>query len=561
MIRKTIQLITLGVLLNAGVNAQSVEDAKKAYFDGKLFEAVEILKSQAGSNPEAAYWLTKAYIAHDDIDLAKSTLSSAIGANANNALLLAAKGQLALIDKKPAEAKKDFEAAIAAAGKGDKNVILNAVGGAIAKEFNNVEKIGDINYAVTILKEAFNAESGLKEKKQDKRLLAAIAVNLGDALRKQNPGEGSEAYKYYQDALMFDPTFVQAEFRKALIFKSQRNYQMMMERLEKAIAANSAFVPALYEMYYYWLGIKDLNSAQLIADKIKQATPQNPNNEYFTASTYYIDGKYDQAISSAKSVIASAGSMVNPAAFKVIAYSLIEGKKDTAAAIPYVDDYFKRQNKEQVVPKDYILKAIAYSTTPGKEQEVYQTLMTAVDADTSVANKIEILEEAAKLYATKGNYAMQADLNAKLLDVKPADKVTINDYFNAGYYGYYRSGQYEKSWKIFDKVRTKYSNVNYGYLWTFQNSKIFDSVNAKNVLVPDAEKLIAFSQTDSAKDAKSNIFNAAFTLATYYNNVKSDKENGLKYLLIAYDAQENPAVKEQLAPFIEQLGGSVTKTQ
>lgn len=558
MIKKSISLAALGLLLSTGIYAQSIQEGRKAYYDGKLYEAVSMLKSQAG-NPEGAYWLAKSYIERDDITQANAVVTQALGSNASNPYLLAAKGQLQLIDKKPAEAMQSFNAAIAAAGK-DKASVLNAVGGAIAKEFNNVDKIGDINFAVQKLEEAYALEKGEKEKNQNKQLLADIAVNLGDALRKQKPGEGGRPFELYQDALMYDPTFAQAEFRKALIFKSQRNYPMFMERLDKAVNANPSFVPALYEQYYYWLGTKDMNSAQIVADKIKAATPQNPNNEYFTASTYYLNKQYDQAINSAKSVIASAKELVNPSAYKVIAYSLIEGKKDTAAAISYVDDYFKYQSKSEIVPKDYTLKAMAYSTTPGKEQAIYQTYMDAIAADTSVENKIDILEEGGKFFGTKGMYKMQGDLYAKLIDVKPADRATINDYFNAGYYGYYRSGQYQKSWDIFDKVRTKFPTMNYGYLWAFQNSKIFDSTNAKNILVPDAEKLIAFSQTDTTKEGKANLYNAAFTLATYYTNVKSDKVNGLKYLKMAYDAQENPQIKEQLAPYIKQLGGTVSAT-
>lgn len=167
----------------------------------------------------------------------------------------------------------------------------------------------------------------MKEKNQDKKLLADIAVNLGDALRKQKPGEGSRPFELYQEALTYDPTFAQAEFRKALIFKSQRNAPMYMERLEKAVAANPSFIPALYEMYYYWFGRNDMNSAQIVADKIKAAAPQDPNNEYFAASTYYFNKQYDQAINSAKSVIASAKDLANPSAYKIIAYSLIEGKR------------------------------------------------------------------------------------------------------------------------------------------------------------------------------------------------------------------------------------------
>ncbi|MBK7097551.1 MAG: hypothetical protein IPH58_03225 [Sphingobacteriales bacterium] len=62
-------------------------------------------------------------------------------------------------------------------------------------------------------------------------------------------------------------------------------------------------------------------------------------------------------------------------------------------------------------------------------------------------NRIDMLQEGAKFFASKGKYDMQGELLAKLIEIKPAERVTINDYFNAGYFGFYRAGQYEKSWK------------------------------------------------------------------------------------------------------------------
>lgn len=550
MINKTIRLAALGLVLSSGVFAQSVQDGKKAYFDGKLFEAVNILKSQTG-NPEGAYWLAKAYIDHDDIAEANAVVSKALSANANDPFLLAAKGQLLLDGHKAAEARQSFDAAVAAANKNNKAEVLNAVGAAIAREFNNVEKVGDINFGVQKLEEAYALEKSVKEKNQNKQLLADIAVNLGDALRKQKPGEGSRPFELYQEALMYDPTFAQAEYRKALIFKSQRNYPMYMERLDKAIAANPSFVPALYEQYYYWFGRLDMNSAQTIADKIKAAVPQDPNNEYFSASTHYFNKQYDQAIASAKNVIATAKDLANPSAYKIIAYSLIEGKKDTAAAIPFVDDYFKMQHKDEFMPKDYTLKAMAYSTTPGKEQVIYQTYLDAVKADTSLENKIDILEDGAKFLGTKGMYQLQGDLYAKLLEIKPGDRVTINDYFNAGY-ALYRAKQYENSWKLFDQMRTKHADKNYGYLWTFLNSSIYDSAYTKNISVPDAEKYLAFSKTDAAAD-KNYIYRAAMYLAVYYANVAKDNAKAVENFQIAHDAATDPNAKAQIQSYIDML--------
>lgn len=556
MINKTIRLAALGVLLGSGVFAQSVQDGKKAFFDGRLYEAVNILKTQSG-NPEGAYWLVKSYIDHDDIPEANAVLTKALAANPNDPLLLAAKGQLQLNAHKAVEAQQSFNAAIAAANKNNKAAVLNAVGAAIAREFNNVEKVGDINFGVAKLEEAYALEKSVKEKNQDKQLLADIAVNLGDALRKQKPGEGSRPFELYQEALMYDPSFAQAEYRKAMIFKSQRNYPMFMERLDKAIVANPSYLPALYGMYEYWMFMKgDMNSAQLIADKIKAAAPKDPNNGYFAASTHYFNKQYNEAINEAKGVISTAKDLANPSAYKIIAYSLIEGKKDTAAAIPYVDEYFKMQHKDEFMPKDYTLKAMAYSTTPGKEQVIYQTYLDAVKADTSLENKIDILEEGGKFLGTKGMYKLQGDLYAKLLEIKPASRITINDYFNAGYYGYYRSGQYEKSHTLFETAKMKFPDLHYGYLFTYLNQRQIDTTRSGERFIKDADDLVKFALTgkDTTLD-KIRVFYAAQDLGAYYANVAKDNAKAIEYFKIASDFTDDADAKTQMKAYIDMLSG------
>lgn len=556
MIKKAIRLFTLAILFSAGVYAQSVQDGMKAYFSGRTVAAMDIL-SKSATNPEGAYWLSQLYLDDDEKAQAQQVITSALAANPNNPLLLVAKGQILLTDKRVAEAQQNFDAAIAASKgkKGDEPVVLNAIGRAIVTVFNNVDKVGDINYAVQKLEQARDIVNGMKAKDRDSWLLADIYTNLGDAYRKAKPGEGSQAFDSYQNALTVNPNFAQAEFRKALIFKSQRNYDFYEESLNKAIADDPGFLPAYYELYYYKLGLKDYNSAKNYAEKIKQYSPNDPNNEYFNAQTLYLNKQYDQAINTANALVSKAGDRANSKVYKLIAYSYLD-KKDTAAAIPYVDKYFEKVKKAEIVPQDYTLKAMAYSASPGKEQVIYQAYLDGAKADTSLANKTDLLEEGAKFFGSKGLYSQQAGLFNELLNIKP--NPTINDYWNAGY-AYYKASKYEDSWKVYDVIRNKFNTMNYGYLFTHLNSKIFDSTNAKNIAVPDAEKLIAYSKTDTSKDATKNIFTASWFLANYYNDVAKDKAKAIEYLKVSKDAIEDPAAKESIQSSIESLQKSMVK--
>ncbi len=561
MMKKTIHLLALGVLLNAGVYAQSVEDGVKAYYNGNYASAVSILEKH-GDKQEAAYWLAESYFSQGKTALAKAAVDKAIAAKPGDAYTLVAKGHYLLLENKVAEAGQSFEAAIAAAGKKDedKAKVLNAVGNAITKVFNNVDKVGDIRYAVAKLEEAKNLVMGMKEKSRPAQLLADINTNLADATLKANPGDGSKAFVLYQDAMNADPTFAKAEYRKSMIFKSQKNTELYLQTLEKASAANPANVAVLEELYnYYSFTAQDAVKAKPYGDKIVALLPPGPNVEYFKAAGSYFAKDYTGAITIGKDIIAKAGEQADPRTYKLIAYSLI-ANKDTAAAIPFVEDYFKNQAKDQISSFDYALKATAYSNTPGKEAEVIKTYMEAAAADTTVAGKVEILEEGAKNFAKSGKGVLAGDLYAKILELKPADKLTINDYFNAGYTGYYKSGQYDKAWKVFDAARTKFPNWNYGYMLAAGSSKVFDSTNAQNIMVPDAEKYINYLQspndTSAAPAKRAETFKTALSLAIFYINDKKDSQNGLKYLHIAHDNADDAAAKAQVAEYIKGLGGT-----
>jgi len=563
MMKKTIQLLALGVFANTVVFGQSVEDGIKAYYNGNYASAINILEKQS-SDPNGAYWLAKSLFEIQKNDKANEVLLKALAANGSNFLLLAAKGQSSLLQNKQADARQSFEAAIAAAGKKeeDQAQALNAVGNAVTEVYNNIDKVGDIKYAVEKLEAAKVAIMGVKEKKRDMRLLADINTNLGEASLKANPGEGSRAFTLYQDALSAYPSFARAEYNKAKIFKSQRNLEMYLEALQKTTSINGDYLPALNDLYEYnAFTVKSMDAAKPYGEKIVSILPPSPNNEYFRAVALYINKQYPEAIKIGKDIISKAGDQTIPEAYKLVAYSLIENK-DTAAAIPFVDNYFKAQTKDKILPLDYALKATSLSTTSGKETEIVKTYMDAANADTSAIGKVEVLEQGAKMFADAGKNALAGDLYAKILEVKPAAKITINDYFYAGYSGFYKSGQYRKAWKVFDAARTKFPKWNYGYRFAYESSRQFDTTNTENIMVPDADKYIAYLQSpDDSSDLTSKrgeIFKTSLNVAIFFANVKKDNTNAVKYLQTAYTNADDATAKEQVAGYIKAMGGTVS---
>ena len=79
------------------------------------------------------------------------------------------------------------------------------------------------------------------------------------------------------------------------------------------------------------------------------------------------------------------------------------------------------------------------------------------------------------------------------------------------------------------KFVEKYPTEVYGYEWTFNNSKVIDTLKKDSIAVPDALKLFEFSAKDTTKFKKQYISSASY-LAIYYANDAKDKEKAIEYL-------------------------------
>jgi hypothetical protein len=114
----------------------------------------------------------------------------------------------------------------------------------------------------------------------------------------------------------------------------------------------------------------------------------------------------------------------------------------------------------------------------------------------------------------------------KKIALKP--KPSINDYFDVGR-AYYFGGANKKSYDAFVAFTQKYPDEIYGWEWKFNNARVLDSVKQDSIAVPDAVKLLEFSERDTAKFKKQYLAAAGFLLG-YYNNIAKDGAKALEYI-------------------------------
>jgi tetratricopeptide (TPR) repeat protein len=485
----------------------------------------------------------------DDIAGAKAVYEKALLASANAPLILVGMGQVELLENKVSDARQRFETAITMTRgkKGDDPVILNAVGRAITNTYNAKEKKGgDITYA----REKLEAAAQRDPKN------AEIFVNLGNAIRKEKPGEGGgSAFQNYQKAAEVNPNFPVSYYRTALLFQTQRNWEMYEKYLNDAIAKDPRFAPAYYDLYYFKLLRQDFNSAETYAKKYIESTDADPQNDYLRCQTLWAKKDFEGAIACAKNIATQMGANTKARVYKLIADSYLQ-KKDTAGAKEFVDQYFAKAKPDELTPNDYAMKAAAYSIIPGQEEVVYNAYLEGLKVDTVLENKIKLLDDGAAFFKAKGMREKEGDLLAIKVTLKP--KPSINDLFDVGR-AYYFGGANKKSYDAFVVFTQKYPEEVYGWEWKFNNARILDSVKQDSIAVPDAQKLLEFSEKDTAKYKKQYIAAAGFLLG-YYNNIAKDGAKALEYinkmLLVDPTNQSYLDIKKTLEKSAKQAKGS-----
>jgi cytochrome c-type biogenesis protein CcmH/NrfG len=518
----SITFLVGALFIAADVTGQTVQDGINDYYAGRYKGAKANFDKLLAANPnniDATYWLGQTYIANNkDIAGARDVYSKALMASANAPLLIVGMGEVELNENKLSEATQRFETAITMTRgkKGDDPAILNAIGRAITNTYTDKDKKGDINYAVDKLEQASQKDPNNGE----------IFLNLGNAYLKAKPGEGGgRAFENYTKATAVAPNFAMPYFRLSKLFGSQKNWELYEKYLNDAITKDPKFAPAYYELYYYKLGKLDFAGAQDMASKYIANSDPDPQADHFKAQTYWAEKKYDEAISISKQIITAAGNDTKARTYILLADSYLS-KGDTSSAKQYIDIYFSKAKPEEITPVHLKIKGDIYLATPGQEDGALAAYMAAVNADTTLSGKIDLLNKLEVTFKARKLYDKQVAIERTILAIKP--NPTLTNYFNATI-AYYFATKYDSSRNLALKMQELFPNEIYGFEWAFNNSKIMDTVRKDSIAVPDASKLLGFSEKDTAKYKRQYNSTAGFLLGYYANDAK-DGVKALEYL-------------------------------
>lgn len=524
--KKTL-IVLLSVFTTLGAWAQSVQEGINHLYADRNVSAKTTFEKLLASNPnnlEAIYWLGQVHIENDDVAAAKGVYEKALATNGNAPLVLVGMGHVELLQNKAAEARQRFESAItlSKSRKGNDPVVLSAIGRA------NVDaKAGDAAYAITKLTEATQRDPKMAE----------AWLNLGNAYRKA--GNGGQAVTAYMEATRANPSFAPAYFRQAKIYETQRNWEIFTRELENAVKADPTFAPAYYELYYYTLLYpKDFSKAEEYANKFIANSDPSVENDYIKAQTAFVQKKYDEAITTAKNIVTSAGDKANPRVYRLLGYAHLE-KGDTAGAKTYVDQFFAKADEDDIVGKDLTLKADVYAVTdPSIIAPLY---IQAAKMDSVLSNQLNFLNEGIERFKASGHKMYEAELRMAAYQLKPTKSPA--ELFSIGI-PYYQGGNFKKADSLFNEYAKALPDSIYGHYWSALARAQIDSTMQQGLAVPAYQKTLEVASTDKTR-LKNMGFQAAGYLAGYYNNIKGDKATAITYLqkALEFDPTNEPIKK------------------
>lgn len=519
--KKSASFLFFALLVTLTTWAQSIQEGINHLNAERYTSARTTFEKMVAANPnniDATYWLGQTHLASNNTDAARTLYQKALASNGNAPLVLVGMGHVDLLDGRSSEARQRFETAISLSRgkKGDDPIVLNAIGRA------NVEsKNGDVAYAIAKLTDA----SKLAPNNPD------IFINLGNAYRKAR--EGGQAVTNYLIAARLNPASGLPYYRMARIYETQRNWDIFNTNLEAAIKADPRFAPAFLSQYFYnLLYKKDFAAAEELARKFIAVTDPSPQNEYFRAQTLYLQKNYDEAISIGKNILTQAGDQANASLYRLLAYSYM-AKGDTSTAKEYVDQLFTKAKEEDRVAQDYSLKADIYSKD--YPEQVIGIYLDAASNDTTLRNKMLILQEALEWARTNNRKIPEGDIRLAMYRLNPSPNPAA--LFQIGL-PYYQGGAYQRADSVFQAYSAAFPDSTFGYLWSARSLGRIDSTMSQGLAIPAYEKLLEVSEKDKVKNRATGV-EASANLASYYVNVKGDKEKGILYLSKALEFDPN----------------------
>jgi tetratricopeptide (TPR) repeat protein len=523
--KKITILLWIAICFVHHLEAQSIEDGKKALYDGRNTTAKNTFSSIVAAKPkdaDAVYWLGQTYLRMDDTAAARNVYAKALQSGLDAPIIQVGMGHVELLEGQKNQAMQRFDQAInnSKTRKGENPEILNAIGRANA---DGPSTVGDPQYAIDKLKRAAQLDPNNPD----------IYVNLGINYLKLGTEHGGDAYEAFNNALRIDPNYALAKYRLGKIFLSQGNKEKFEGYFLGAVESDPKFTPAYLDLYNYYAQ-RDVNKAKEYLEKYMANSDKDCDVDFFYADYLFRAGKYQESLDKAKSM--ANGQCKNYPRLKVLFAYDYDRLGDSLQAKSNIESYLSTAAPDKIQPDDYLLAASVLKRIKGSEESAIKYLKIALSNDTVRTHQFMYMDTIASLYHKLGDPAQRLAWLQKSFNTNPHP--SNFDIYNLGQAAL-EAGNYNVADSMFSMYKTDYPDQIYGYMGLAKSAIAKDKDTTVGSATPAVTDYIHYLEKNDKNKYKSLIIQNYGYLVYIDANVKKDYAAALKDLegILAVDPE------------------------
>ena len=389
MNRLMLKAILISSVIVTTLQAQTLQEGLKALDFDKYESARGIftqLTLKEPANGENWYYLGQSYLNLFKEDSAEWAYNEGVKLAPKTAANYVGLGELLIANKKVEEAKTQFNKALSFSRGRDGMIkdakTLRLVASALVSTENKVvdEALNHIKNALEIAPQDYD-----------------VLIAAGDVYLEMN--KGGDAATQYERAEVVDPKNPKAFTRVAAIWLRVRNSEQTLTDLNKALAIDPNYAPALKLMSELYYKSKKYQLAKdYYAKYLNNSEPSLANQKRF-AKILFNSKEFEDALPKILDVIKLEDSDVYM--HRMAGYSYFEVgelKKDTSMYRPGVAElelFLSKIATDKMLASDFEYLGKLYSRIPSKDSLAVINMSKAIEM---APDKIELLKEAGMVY-------------------------------------------------------------------------------------------------------------------------------------------------------------------
>lgn len=422
---------------------------------------------------------------------ALQSFDKGLAADPKDALNLAGKGHLAMLENNAAKAKLDFDKALSMTKSKNVEVLQAVARGYMVDPKRANETIALLTTAKG--RDDHNAET---------------FILLGDAYLQLN--DGGKAVSAYETAAALDQKNANAHYKVGRVYLRSRNYEAAQESFSKAISIDPNFALAYKEQGELYYQMSKGAEAVAAYEKFISLT-ESPEKYQSKLAFYYLMAKdFTKANEIFKQLVSK--DSTNATILKYYGVSQYESK-DSVGARATFEQYLAKQKPEAIEAADYNY----YGKVLSKLKEDSLAMMAFEKSVTMEPKQPNIHETMADKYFAMKKYPEAVTSYRRLFTYR---KPSSQDLYNLGRAQYFAE-DYEKADSTFAALSVLQPNMTIVDMWAARSKAAQDSTSENGLAKPYYEKLV--QKVSSAPSKTKNdqaMMVEGYLYLGYYNYLK-----------------------------------------